>query len=87
MLENTLKDGVPKLCDCRDPDDPICRYQATIYELCRRISSLEIHLMALVDDGGELYEEIKRLGLVIEPLSVLDCLMMGDGQDPTKGNN
>jgi hypothetical protein len=78
-----MQDGVPKSCQA----EPIQHYQRTIYELCRRISSLEIHLMSLVDDRTELYEEIKRLGLVIDPLSVLDCLMMGDGQDPTKKNN
>lgn len=83
MLANTLKDGVPKSCQLA----PIKYYQETIYELCRRISSLEIHLMSIVGDGTELYKEIERLGLVIEPLSVLDCLVMGDGQDPTRKKN
>lgn len=77
------KDGVPR--DCKI--EPIERYQRTIFELCRRISALETHLMALVDDKTELQKEIERLGLVIDPISVLDCLMMGTGRDPTEGNN
>ena len=82
LLQNTLKDGVPKNCDC----DPIMYYQEQIIDLCRRISALEIHIMSLIGDGTELYKEIERLGLVIEPLSVLDCLMMGDGKDKGKAN-
>jgi len=84
MLEFAARDGVPKNC-CES--DPIMRYQDQIIDLCRRISALEIHLMALVDESTDLYQEVERLGLVIDPLTVIDCFMMGDGQDPSKKKN